>query len=62
MIKVIKEGAVPRGQITCPNCQSILEYGNADTHDDWQCASSSLCKPQAITCPVCDVEISVSRV
>ena len=29
MIKVIKEGIIPRGQVTCPNCQSILEYGNA---------------------------------
>lgn len=34
MIKVIEEGVVPRGQITCPNCRSILEYGNANTHDD----------------------------
>lgn len=62
MIKVIKEGVVPRGQITCPNCQSILEYGNVDTHDDWKCAVLSLYKPQAITCPVCNIEISVSRV
>ena len=62
MIKVIKEGVIPRGKITCPNCRSILEYGNADTHDDWKYAPTSLYRPQAITCPVCDVEIPVSRV
>ena len=30
MIKVLKEGIVPTAEITCPNCNSLLEYGNTD--------------------------------
>ena len=29
-IVVIKENPVPRQQVTCESCGSILEYGNAD--------------------------------
>lgn len=66
MIKVIKRGKVPRGQITCPNCHSVLEYGNADLHVDWDrkknYCNNYLCDPMCLMCPECGVEIAASRV
>ena len=36
MVKVIEEKEVPRSKITCSNCSSILEYGNADLYKDYE--------------------------
>jgi len=64
MIKVIKEKEVPRADITCINCGSVLEYGNADLVRDyskdynasWYAGNYAY----KLRCPVCGVEISAS--
>lgn len=34
MVKVIEEKDVPKARVHCSNCDSLLEYGNADLHKD----------------------------
>lgn len=55
-IKIIKENPVPRKEITCKSCGSILEYGNADLIIAQRYLSGT---PTAykIECPVCGVYI-----
>ena len=60
MIKVLEEKPAPRATVVCNNCGSLLEYGNADLHDDYRYCTGYIYKPKCITCPVCDCEISVN--
>lgn len=59
MIKVISEGTVPRKQITCENCKSVLEYGNADLHESYKYDDYNTIANYAhvvkyfIVCPIC---------
>ena len=55
-IKIIKENPVPRREIACESCGSILEYGNADLMVAQRYLSGT---PTAykIQCPVCGVYI-----
>ena len=69
MIRVIEEKEVPRAQVECGNCGSLLEYGNADLLIDYEVerenpvttylASTSF-RPRCITCPVCGCKVSAS--
>lgn len=55
-IKIIKENPVPRREIACPNCGSILEYGNADLMVAQRYLSGTP-SDFKIQCPVCGVYI-----
>lgn len=60
-MKVIEEKPVPTEQITCSNCKSILEYGNADLYKDYKespyanYAASFVC--HYFYCPVCGCRV-----
>ena len=61
MIKVIEEKTVPTGKIECPNCRSILEYGNADLYKDHSFDTDtyvSYIARYCLTCPICGVEMN----
>ena len=67
MIRVIEEKEVPRKQITCGNCGSVLEYGNADLSIDYEVERDIhaaylgyYCRPQYFNCPVCGCKVSAS--
>lgn len=52
MIKIIKAQPVPKEQIECANCGSILEYENVDLelHQGYMTGST-----YRFRCPVCGV-------
>ena len=54
MIKIIKAQPVPKEQIECANCRSILEYENVDLdlHQGYMAAIR-----YRFRCPVCGVFI-----
>ena len=66
MVKVIEEKSVPKARITCSNCDSLLEYGNADLHKDYESDKSNITAwatfngPMCLTCPVCGCKISAN--
>lgn len=64
MVKTIKKGNVPTAQIECPNCGSLLEYGNADLWEKINnyLNTSPMWKSYSIRCPECNVEIDVNWV
>ena len=55
-IKVIKENPVPRQEVTCENCNSILEYGNADLQPTTT-YSNGYAPGYKIKCPICGVYV-----
>ena len=55
-IKVIKENPVPRQEVTCKSCGSILEYGNADLEVGQRYLSGTVVNYK-IQCPVCGVYV-----
>jgi ribosomal protein S27E len=55
-IKIIEENPVPRQQVTCQGCNSVLEYGNADLVEGRVYLSGSVASYK-IKCPVCGVWI-----
>lgn len=66
MIEVIEAKEVPRQRITCTNCESVLEYGNADLHEsienifDYSYMPANAYgknKKYTLRCPQCGVEI-----
>ena len=64
MVKVIEQKRVPKARVHCSNCDSLLEYGNADLHKDFEVDKSSttawgtLRGPMYFTCPVCGCKVS----
>ena len=65
MVTVIEAHEVPRARITCPNCKSILEYGNADLMEDYRKSnpfSNSAYTPMYIRCPNCGVDVSANKI
>ena len=68
MIKVLEEHSVPRATITCSNCGSMLEYGNADLIEGYDKplysidSTGLLHKNYYITCPVCGCEQTAYRI
>lgn len=54
MIKIIKAQPIPKEQIKCDNCGSILEYENVDLelHQDYMTGYK-----YRFRCPVCGVFI-----
>lgn len=65
MIKVIKDGRVQ--QVTCPNCNSILEYTDTDTVRKYcprEVGAYGIYYTysgwkKAITCPICGKDVIV---
>lgn len=55
MIKIIKAQPVPKEQIECANCHSILEYENIDLEDFHQSYMTGY--KYRFKCPVCGVFI-----
>ena len=53
-IKIIEEKPVPRQQVTCQGCNSVLEYGNADLLPKTT-YSNSFTMSFKIQCPVCGI-------
>ena len=67
MVKVIEEKEVPRSKITCSNCGSILEYGNADLYKDYEKENKYYTTVVGyihgsyyFNCPVCGCKISAN--
>lgn len=56
-IKIIKENSVPRKEVTCHSCGSILEYGNADLEIAKRYADG-IVATYKIKCPVCGVYVT----
>ena len=59
MIKVIEEKPVPRTQVTCRSCGSVLEYGNGDLYMNYhtQVGINTLIQDYYFTCPVCGCQV-----
>ena len=55
-MKIIKKGKIPIRQITCKNCESVLEYNQADV----KCEDRPCADPYVI-CPVCERPINLMR-
>ena len=55
MIKIIKTQPVPKEQLECANCRSILEYENVDLDFYQSCLSGGY--KYRFMCPVCGVFI-----
>lgn len=55
MIKIIKKQPVPKSQIKCDNCDSILEYENVDL--EYYQSYTSVKYKYRLKCPVCGVYI-----
>ena len=64
MIKVLVEKPVPKTDIICMNCGSVLEYGNADLSIDDdsenQFAMYAGYHQYYFRCPVCGCKVSAS--
>lgn len=53
-IKIIEEKPVPRQQVTCQGCNSVLEYGNVDLIPK-STYSNGFTTQFKILCPVCGI-------
>jgi transcription elongation factor Elf1 len=66
MIIVKEKKAVPHADVRCGNCGSLLQYGNADLHEDYgrsdgmTCASQGLLRPYYFNCPVCGCKVNAN--
>ena len=66
MIIVKEKKAVPHADVRCGNCGSLLQYGNADLHEDYSCsggmsyALQGHLRPYYFNCPVCGCKVSAS--
>ena len=57
MIKIIKEGNIPRATVSCFNCNAVLEYGNSDLWVDTEEPHYSAVNKYYLQCPCCNVKI-----
>lgn len=69
MVTIIEAHEVPRARIKCPNCKSILEYGNADLNEVYETCNqtftyppSKLCHKYSFRCPQCGVDVSANKI
>lgn len=53
MINVLERKPIPRGQVRCKNCDSLLEYGNEDLIVERYKNSIFSTTTSTIECPVC---------
>ena len=66
MIIVKEKKPVPYDDIRCSNCGSLLQYGNADLHEDYQRDSTSYSTLYGaghnyyFNCPVCGCKVSAN--
>ena len=59
MIKVLEEKEVPRAQVECDNCHSLLEYGNADLIKERD-STYHYMSTYKLLCPVCGCKVNAS--
>lgn len=59
MIKIIERKEEPRATVNCPNCGSLLEYGNSDVIVEKQDNPVSILYRYFLECPVCLVSFPV---
>jgi len=63
MIIVKEKKSVPHADVRCGNCGSLLQYGNADLHEDYgrsdgmTCALQGYLRPYYFNCPVCGCKV-----
>lgn len=65
-MKVLKVGKIPAKQITCPKCESELEYTQEDITQQKYCYQGGKCGKhegykELITCPICSEQIKVGE-
>ena len=65
MIIVKEKKSVPHADVRCGNCGSLLQYGNADLHEDYQRDSTSYAMYAAghnyyFNCPVCGCKVNAN--
>lgn len=64
MIKILEENPAPRDTIRCSNCNSLLDYGNADLSLNYDKMHHQYCSPLIkyyyLTCPVCGCKIDAN--
>lgn len=63
MIKVLEEKQVPRAEIICSNCGSLLEYGNGDLYkrEDYSVSVSNyIAYKHYLMCPVCGCGVNAT--
>lgn len=64
MIVVKEKKPVPHDDIRCGNCGSLLQYGNADLHEDY-CSDNHVALYSAghnyyFNCPVCGCKVNAN--
>ena len=60
MVKVLEEKSVPKATVTCPNCGSLIEYGNGDLSIKYrndEIHLYSYFQDYYFCCPVCECEV-----
>ena len=63
MIVVKEKKAVPHADVRCSNCGSLLQYGNADLHEDYHRDSANYTALYSarhnyyFNCPVCGCKV-----
>lgn len=55
MINVLERKDEPRATVRCPNCDSLLEYGNSDLITERVDNQISVSYRHYLECPVCTV-------
>ena len=62
MVKIIEAKEVPTERVNCSNCNSLLEYENADLYKEYSYESAYHFNwPQYyFSCPVCGCKVKVS--
>ena len=66
MIIVKEKKSVPHADVRCGNCESLLQYGNADLHEDYQRDSANYSTLYGagykyyFNCPVCGCKVSAN--
>ena len=65
MIIVKEKKPVPHDDIRCGNCGSLLQYGNADLHEDYSKDSANYATLYGghsyyINCPVCGCKVNAN--
>lgn len=66
MIIVKEKKPVPHADVRCGNCGSLLQYGNADLHEEYgrsdgmTCAFQGHLRPYYFNCPVCGCKVKAS--
>ena len=62
MIIVKEKKSVPHADVRCGNCGSLLQYGNADLHEEYKNYSTLYAAGHNyyFMCPVCGCKVNAS--